>query len=196
MMRYYVLCMRISNISIYVRTEMCTNNKFVSTLIWKRCFHTDMKTSRSIVCQTNMHLIMRIENAFKFCGKLIHFYKERISFLFYCEDGKRGAVSWLSLNAGEVKQTSRIGEYRPGQLYILSSWVAPDITDADVHALCTKPAVLKMKESGKSSRNHRTVRGRTETCRHQVNERSVWLPQRSMKVNWQPHVFQLHIKKE
>jgi hypothetical protein len=29
-----------------------------------------------------------------------------------------------------------------------------------------------------------------ETCRHQVNERSVWLPQRSMKVNWQPHVFQ------
>jgi hypothetical protein len=37
-------------------------------LIWKPCFHTDMKTSRSIVCQTNMHLIMRIENAFKFCG--------------------------------------------------------------------------------------------------------------------------------
>ncbi len=107
-MRYYVLCMRISNISIYVRTEMCTNNKFVSTLIWKRCFHTDMKTSRSIVCQTNMHLIMRIENAFKFCGKLIHFYNERISFLFYCEDGKRGAVSWLSLNAVEVKQTSHL----------------------------------------------------------------------------------------
>jgi hypothetical protein len=48
-MRYYVLCMRISNISIYVRTEMCTSNKFVSTLIGKRCFHTDMKTSRSIV---------------------------------------------------------------------------------------------------------------------------------------------------
>ena len=61
------------------------------------------------------------------------------------------------------------GEYRPEQLYILSSRVAPDITDANVHALCTKPAVLKMKESGKSSRNHRTVRGRTETCRHQVN---------------------------
>ena len=121
-MRYYVLC-------------MCTNNKFVSTLIWKRCFlHTDMKMSRSIVliyifiygvltplstifqlyhgdqfvCQTNMHLIMWIENAFKFCGKLIHFYKERISFLFYCEDGKRGAVSWLSLNAVEVKQTSHL----------------------------------------------------------------------------------------
>jgi hypothetical protein len=55
--------------------------------------------------------------------------------------------------------------------------VAPDTTDADVHALCTKPAVLKMKESGKSSRNHRTVRGTTETCRHQVNERSAWLPQ-------------------
>jgi hypothetical protein len=48
----------------------------------------------SIVCQTNMHLIMRIENAFKFCGKQIHFYNERISFLFYCEDGKREAVSW------------------------------------------------------------------------------------------------------
>jgi hypothetical protein len=28
--------------------------------------------------------------------------------------------------------------------YILSSRVAPDTTDADVHALCTKPAVLKM----------------------------------------------------
>ena len=88
------------------------------------------------------------------------------------------------------------GEYRPGQLYILSSRVAPDTTDADVHALCTKPAVLKMKESGKSSRNHRTVRGRNETCRHQVNERSAWLPQRSMKVNGQPHVFHLHNKKE
>jgi hypothetical protein len=64
------------------------------------------------------------------------------------------------------------GEYRPGQLYILSIRVAPDTIDADVHSLCTKPAVLKMKESGKSSRNHRTVGGRTETCRHQVNERS------------------------
>ena len=64
------------------------------------------------------------------------------------------------------------GEYRPGQLCILSSRVAPDVTDADVHALCTKAVVLKMEESGKSSRNHRTVRGRTETCRHQVNERS------------------------
>jgi hypothetical protein len=60
------------------------------------------------VCQTNMHLIMWIENAFKFCGKLIHFYKERISFLFYYEDGKRGAVSWFSLNAVEVKQTSHL----------------------------------------------------------------------------------------
>jgi hypothetical protein len=47
-----------------------------------------------------------------------------------------------------------------------------------------------MKESGKSSRNHWTVRGTTETCRNQENERSVWLPQHSMKVNWQPHVFQ------
>ena len=61
------------------------------------------------------------------------------------------------------------GEYRPGQLFILSSRVAPDTTDADVHVLCTTPAVLKMKESGKSSRNHPTVRGTTETCRHQVN---------------------------
>ena len=100
--------MRISNISICVRTEMCTNNKFVSTLIWTRCFHTDIKTSKSIVCQTNMHLIMRIENVFKFCGKLIHFYNERISFLFYYENGKRGAFSWLSLNAEEVKQTSHL----------------------------------------------------------------------------------------
>jgi hypothetical protein len=56
------------------------------------------------------------------------------------------------------------GEYRPGQLCILSSRVAPDTTDADVHALCTKPIVLKMKESRTSSRNHRTVRWTTETC--------------------------------
>ena len=105
---------------------MCTNNKFVSTLIWKcldrlywfdflifgvltplstifQLYHGDQ-----FVCQTNMHLIMWIENAFKFCGKLIHFYKEQISFLFYYEDGKRGTVSWLSLNAVEVKQTSHL----------------------------------------------------------------------------------------
>ena len=112
-MRYYVLYMRISNISIYVRTEMCTNNKFVSTLIWKRCFHVDMKT-----CQTNMHLIMRIENAFKFCGKLIHFYNERISFLFYCEDGKRGAVNWLSLNAVEVEQTSHLLDVYRSRMFL------------------------------------------------------------------------------
>ena len=36
-------------VCVYARTEMCTNNKFVSTLIWKRCFHTDMNMSRSIV---------------------------------------------------------------------------------------------------------------------------------------------------
>jgi hypothetical protein len=118
---------------------------------WEVCltstaFNTDMKTSRSIVCQTNMHLIMRIENAFKFCGKLIHFYNERISFLFYCEDGKRGAVSWLSLNAVEVKQTSTLKGSVTGNTdldnYILCSRVAPDTTDADVHALCTKPVVF------------------------------------------------------
>jgi hypothetical protein len=34
----YVLCMRISNISLYVSTEMCTNNKFVSTLIYRNPF--------------------------------------------------------------------------------------------------------------------------------------------------------------
>ena len=39
--------------------------------------------------------------------------------------------------------------------YILSSRVAPDTTDANVHALYTKPAVLKMEESGKSSRGFR-----------------------------------------
>jgi hypothetical protein len=67
-------------------------------------------------------------------------------------------------------------------------------------SLCTKPVVLKMEESGKSSRGFRkkpsNCQTSTETCRHQVNERSVWLPQRSMKVNWQPHVFHLHNKKE
>jgi hypothetical protein len=63
------------------------------------------------VCQTNMHLIMWIENAFKFCGKMIHFYKERISLHFYCEDGKRGAVSWHSLNAVEVKQRTDFSSF-------------------------------------------------------------------------------------
>jgi hypothetical protein len=121
---YNKLCVITYFVCVYVRTEMCTNNKFVSTLIWKcldrlywffggiygvftslstifQLYHGDQ-----FVCQKNMHLIMWIENAFKFCGKLIHFYKERISFLFYFEDGKCGAVSWLSLNAVEVKQTS------------------------------------------------------------------------------------------
>ena len=83
--------------------------------------------------------------------------------------------------------------------YIISNRVAP-ATDADVHALCTKPTVLRWRKAenpqGVSGRNHRTVRGTTKTCRHQVNERSAWLPQRSMKVNWQPHVFHLHNKKE
>ena len=46
------------------------------------------------------------------------------------------------------------GEYRPGQLHTIQS-SSPDTTDADVHALCTKPAVLKMEESGKSSMGFR-----------------------------------------
>jgi hypothetical protein len=37
----------------------------------------------------------------------------------------------------------------------ISSRVALDTTDADVHALCNKPAVLKMEESGKSSMGFR-----------------------------------------
>ena len=154
MMRYYVLGMRISNISIYVRTEMCTNNKFVSTLIWKRCFDTDMKTSRSIVCRTNMHLIMRIVNAFKFCGKLIHFYNERISFLFYCEDGKRGAVNWLSLNAVEVEQTSHLLDVCRFRLFLwqfdgffrkpLDDFSLSSIfnTAGFVHSACTSASVV------------------------------------------------------
>ena len=77
-----------------------------------------MKTSRSIVCQTNMHLIMWIENAFRFCGKLIHFYNEWISFLFYCEDGKCGVVSWLSLNSVEVKQTSHLPDVCKFRLFL------------------------------------------------------------------------------
>jgi hypothetical protein len=70
----------------------------VSTLIWKcldrlyRFFIYGVLTPLStifqlyhgdqFVCQTNMHLIMWIENAFKFCGKLIHFYKERIIYSY------------------------------------------------------------------------------------------------------------------
>jgi hypothetical protein len=64
------------------------------------------------------------------------------------------------------------------------------------YVLCMRICTYWNVHGGKSSRNHRTVRGTTETCRHQVNERSAWLPQRSMKVNWQPHIFHLHNKKE
>ena len=39
--------------------------------------------------------------------------------------------------------------------YILSSRVAPDTADANVHALCTTPAVLQMEESEQSSRDFR-----------------------------------------
>jgi hypothetical protein len=56
---------------------------------------------------------MWIENAFKFCGKLIHFYKERISFLFYFEDGKRGAVSWLSLKTSDSPTFSMKVNWQP-----------------------------------------------------------------------------------
>ena len=56
-------------------------------------------------------------------------------------------------SASNIKRLCN-GEYRLDN-YILSSRVAPDTTDADVHALCTKPAVLKMAESGKSSMGFR-----------------------------------------
>jgi hypothetical protein len=74
-------------------------------------------------------MIMRIENAFQFCGKLIHIYNEPLK--------------------GSVTGNTDLDNY------ILSSPVAPDTTDADVHALYTKPAVLKMEESRKSSRGFR-----------------------------------------
>ena len=91
-----------------------------------------------------MHLIMRIENAFKFCGKLIHFYNERISFLFI------GAVSRLSLNAVEVKQTSHFldvcrfrlfdGFFRkPLEDFPLSSIFN---TASFVHSACTSASVV------------------------------------------------------
>jgi hypothetical protein len=46
---YNIWCVITYFVCVYVPTEMCTNNTYVSTLIWKRCFHTDMKMSRSIV---------------------------------------------------------------------------------------------------------------------------------------------------
>jgi hypothetical protein len=48
--------------------------------------------------------------------------------------------------------------------YILFSGVAPDTTDGDVHALCTKPAVLKMEESRKSSRGFRKKPSNNRNC--------------------------------
>ena len=117
MMRYYVLCMRISNISIYVRTEMCTNNKFVSTLIWKRCFHTDMKTSRSIVCQTNMHLIMRIENAFKFCGKLIENVGLSVDFHWTLWKSSRPLIYLMSAGFGCSSDSSMVSFGNPLRIF-------------------------------------------------------------------------------
>jgi hypothetical protein len=96
---------------------------------------------------------MRIENVLKFCGKLIHFYNERISFLFYYENG--GKEPWT----GEPIQPQTLKGSVTGNTdldnYILSSRVAPDTADANVHAICTSPAVLKMEESEKSSRHFR-----------------------------------------
>jgi hypothetical protein len=59
---------------------------------------------------------------------MIHFYNERVSFLFYCEDGKRGAVSWLSLNAVEVKQTSHLLDICRFRLF-LWQFGAPSINE-------------------------------------------------------------------
>ena len=63
------------------------------------CFNATFNNISAIswrpVCMSDEYASDNVNrNAFKFCGKLIHFYKERISFLFYREDGKRGAVSW------------------------------------------------------------------------------------------------------
>ena len=48
------------------------------------------------------------------------------------------------------------GEYRPGQLYILSSRVAPDTTDADVHA-CTMYKTGCIKDKGKAENPQETI---------------------------------------
>ena len=103
------------------------------------------------VCQTNMHLIMWIENAFKFCGKLIHFYKERISFLFYCEDGKRGAVRLLSLNAvcGSQADLSFTWCLQVSVVPLTVRWFLEDFplsfifnTAGFVHSACTSASVV------------------------------------------------------
>jgi hypothetical protein len=91
------------------------------------------------------------------------------------------------------------GEYRPGQLHTIQS------SSPRYHWCRCTCAMYKtgcIKDGGKRKilkgfpKETIELSGTTETCRHQVNERSAWLPQRSMKVNWQPHVFHLHNKKE
>jgi hypothetical protein len=60
----------------------------------------DQDSKIYLPCNFEVNLITHLEVIalfssifFKFCGKLILFYNERISILFYCEVGKRGAVS-------------------------------------------------------------------------------------------------------
>jgi hypothetical protein len=99
------------------------------------------------VCQTNMHLIMWIENPFKFCGKLIHFYKERISFLFfYFEDGKRGAFIERCGSQADLPFTWCL---QVSVLLLTVRWFLEDFplsfifnTAGFVHSACTSSSVV------------------------------------------------------
>ena len=57
-----------------------------------------------------MHPTMWIENALNFVVNWFTFTKNGF-LLFYCKDGKRGAVSWLSSNAVEVKQSTDFSSF-------------------------------------------------------------------------------------
>ena len=63
-------------------------------MVFNATFNNILAISWRPVCMPDEYASDNVNRkGFKLCGKLIHFYKERISFLSYFEDGKRGAVS-------------------------------------------------------------------------------------------------------
>jgi len=88
------------------------------------------------------------------------------------------------------------GEYRPGQLHTIQS-SSPRYHRCRCTCTMYKTAVLKMEESGKSSRGFRKKPPNCQRNNRNLQTSGKWeVCLSSMKVNWQPHVFHLHNKKE
>ena len=91
---------------------------------------------------------------FNFVVNWFTFTTNGFLFFFYCEDGKRGAVSWLSLNAVEVNQTFHLLDVCRFQLFLwqfdgffrkpLEDFPLSSIfnTAEFVHSACTSASVI------------------------------------------------------